>query len=118
MRSCARRILLAATISIALVIFCVLLTLDICVRISFVLAISRTPVKASRPKRLEIAARYAAIARLPGAARFQLGHQLFELAFQIAVPITSGIDVSHGVSVFRLGERQESCFEVQYFVNF
>ena len=35
----ARRILLAATISIALVIFCVLLTLVICVRISFVPAI-------------------------------------------------------------------------------
>jgi hypothetical protein len=36
MRSCARRILLAATISIALVIFCVLLTLAILLRISFV----------------------------------------------------------------------------------
>src|SRR5271154_2058136 len=36
MRSCARRILLAATISIALVIFCVLLTLAILERISLV----------------------------------------------------------------------------------
>jgi len=36
MRSCARRILLAATISIALVIFCVLLTLAILLRISLV----------------------------------------------------------------------------------
>src|SRR6478735_4224371 len=36
MRSCARRILLAATISMALVIFCVLLTLAILVRISLV----------------------------------------------------------------------------------
>src|SRR5262245_9846250 len=36
MRSCARRILLAATISMALVIFCVLLTLAILTRISFV----------------------------------------------------------------------------------
>src|SRR5262245_16708919 len=39
MRSCARRILLAATISMALVIFCVLLTLAILTRISFVPAI-------------------------------------------------------------------------------
>src|SRR5579864_3310842 len=36
MRSCARRILLAATISMALVIFCVLLTLAILERISLV----------------------------------------------------------------------------------
>src|SRR5258706_165047 len=36
MRSCARRILLAATISMALVIFCVLLTLAILLRISLV----------------------------------------------------------------------------------
>jgi hypothetical protein len=36
MRSCARRILLAATISIAFVIFCVLFTLEIFERISFV----------------------------------------------------------------------------------
>src|SRR5687767_9499293 len=36
MRSCARRILLAATISMALVIFCVLLMLAILTRISFV----------------------------------------------------------------------------------
>src|SRR6202007_2392493 len=36
MRSCARRILLAATISMALVIFCVLLTLTILTRISLV----------------------------------------------------------------------------------
>src|SRR6187549_3426688 len=36
MRSCARRILLAATISMALVIFCVLLTLAILTRISLV----------------------------------------------------------------------------------
>ena len=35
MRSCALRILLAATICIALVIFCVLLMLAILVRISF-----------------------------------------------------------------------------------
>ena len=35
MRSCALRILLAATISIALVIFCVFLILEILVRISF-----------------------------------------------------------------------------------
>ena len=35
MRSCALRILLAATISMALVIFCVLLKLAILTRISF-----------------------------------------------------------------------------------
>ena len=47
MRSCALRILLAATISIALVIFCVLLKLAIFTRISF------TPGMASvRPGRL------------------------------------------------------------------
>ena len=42
MRSCARRILLAATISIALVIFCVLLTLAILVRISLVPGMARS----------------------------------------------------------------------------
>src|SRR5580693_7644013 len=43
MRSCARRILLAATISIALVIFCVLLTLAILLRISLVPGIACVP---------------------------------------------------------------------------
>src|SRR5258706_12635509 len=47
MRSCARRILLAATISMALVIFCVLLTLAILLRISLVPGMDR-PLVAAR----------------------------------------------------------------------
>src|SRR5579871_134092 len=48
MRSCARLILLAATISSALVIFCVLLTLAILVRISLVPGMGRSGGEAAR----------------------------------------------------------------------
>jgi len=44
MRSCALRILLAATISIARVIFCVFLMLLIFLRISLPTAMGRTPL--------------------------------------------------------------------------
>src|ERR1700694_2363602 len=54
MRSCARRILLAATISMALMIFCVLLTLAILVRISLVPGMAL----ASRPRPCRPRVRY------------------------------------------------------------
>src|SRR5690606_26721639 len=111
MRSCALRILLAATISIALVIFCVLLMLDICVRISLApamrlpqpfIALTQEKQTNQRLYRAGIARLQAIPARnqLPGLRRLELRNRRLEAGFDVFVPIAARHDLFHQIADF------------------
>ncbi len=83
MRSWARRILLAATISMALVIFCVLRMLEILVRISFPTAIYWSSV-------------------LPGLGLFERLDRALEGRFDLVVVIPALHYAVHQIAVLRV----------------
>src|SRR5690606_3203852 len=101
-RSCALRILLAATISMALVIFCVLLMLAICVRISLAPAIDYSLLNRSN-RRAAITAALGSV----GLGRLELLVQCLELAFDLVIPVAGGHDVLHRVADLAVGEGEQ-----------
>src|SRR5512139_2020895 len=102
MRSCALRILDAATISMALVILRVFSTLLILVRISFPAAIV-----APNQRGLSIDAGF-----------LELFHRGGQRLFGFAVEIAAGFDGVHDAGVLRLHERLQCGFERQDLVDF
>ncbi|BAK13270.1 hypothetical protein PAJ_3190 [Pantoea ananatis AJ13355] len=108
MRSCVLRILEAATISIALVIFCVFFTLPILVRISFAPAISFS----SKPCGLPF---QTSRQTLPGLGCFKRFEEAFQLLFDIVIEVTRLVDFSHQLGVIAICERQQSSFKATNF---